>query len=107
MWVLKPRRDAASESMRPSWPPPRMPMVAPRGRASAIFAGCRGDLGGLLGAIAGQGGVQLLVVEREDRGSEERGVGGAGLADGKSADGDAGGHLDDREQAVLATQRLG
>lgn len=35
------------------------------------------------------------------------GVGGAGLADGEGADGDAGGHLDDRQQAVLAAQRPG
>ena len=27
----KPSRAAASASMRPSWPPPRMPMVAPSG----------------------------------------------------------------------------
>src|SRR5665213_1574250 len=44
MWVLKPRREAASESMRPSCPPPRIPTVAPSGRGSGIFAGVRRDL---------------------------------------------------------------
>jgi hypothetical protein len=42
----------------------------------------------------------------EDRGGEQRGVGGARHADGERADRDAGRHLHDRQQRVEAVQRL-
>ena len=46
------------------------------------------------------------IAERQDGGGEQRGIDGAGLADRQRADRHARRHLHDRQQAVLAGQRL-
>src|SRR3569832_2405670 len=100
MWFLMPRLVAASDYIRAIFPPPRMPMVAPRGRVSAIFARGRGDFGRLFGAVLGQRGIQLGVVEGKLGGSEQCCVGGAGGAGRGRRRGGAGGRRGGRRQAV-------
>src|ERR1700749_856335 len=108
MWHLRPRRAAASVSIRPSWPPPKMPTVPP---GSTIlfgidFVGGRfGHVRCLARTIGFEALGQVLVSDREDRGGEERRVGRTGLADRERADGHAGGHLHDREEAIHAVER--
>src|SRR3954469_20492231 len=102
--------------MRPSWPPPRMPMTPPGAMTwfcSADFAagfigssmrsrrrlGVRRmmrDFGGLPLAIGGALGRELRIGEGEDRGCEQAGIDRARPADRQGTDRNAGGHLHDR-----------
>src|SRR5688572_6537565 len=99
MWVFMPSRAAASASMRPSCPPPRMPITLPGGSGPSLRLIGRelGDGLALLAPIGLEAFVELGVVEREDRGGEKRGVGRTGFPDRERADRDARRHLDDRE----------
>src|SRR5207248_310429 len=63
------------------------------------------SVGGLPLPPARQAGGDLLVAEAQDRRGEQRGIDRAGPADGQCADGDAGRHLDHREQAIEPAQR--
>src|SRR3990170_6890818 len=100
MWLFSPSLAAASASMRPSWPPPRMPMVLPGGRASGIILWCLGNAVGLCRAPRDDAGGERLVGKRQDLRGEKASIGGAGRADGERADWNAGGHLGDGEQTV-------
>src|SRR6185437_13437047 len=102
-----PSRAAASASIRPSWPPPSMPIVLPCGSGSMSIVVARKfrHSGGLASAVGVERGGDLGVAERQHRGGEEGGVGGTSLADGERADRYSGRHLDDRQQAVLSRQR--
>src|SRR5690349_9480469 len=95
--------------MRPSWPPPRIPMVLPcgSGEASDIVGWKLGDGSGLVGAEIVERRSDLRIGEREDRCSQQGGIDGAGATDGESAHRNAGRHLDDREEAILAAERRG
>src|SRR5690606_30410008 len=107
MWVFRPRRAAASASMRPSWPPPRMPMVLPSGSGTALLGNIDGTLRDglrLLAAMRVEPLGDIGIAEGEDGGGEQVSIGGTGLADGEGADRIAGRHLDDRQLAVLAAQ---
>ena len=82
-------------------------MVLPRGSGALLPRLIDGKLRHGLGLRAamrleplGDAGIG----EREDGGRQKGGIRGARLADGERADGDAGGHLDDGEQAVLAAE---
>src|SRR5512143_2533096 len=122
---------AAMVNMRPSWPPPRMPRVAP-GKIGSValkdsdppWAEARvasyapGRMGGLfdIGQFHRQHRVglaaaeviellgQAVVVAGDQRGSEQRRVGGAGFADGEGGDRDALGPLHAREQRIHAPE---
>ena len=94
--------------MRPSWPPPRMPIVAPgasisargittTGRSATPSVWCCRQRSSRLG--------DRRVAEREDRGGAQRRVDRAGLADRKGRDRHAARHLHDRQQAVDALER--
>src|SRR5437763_6673678 len=111
MWVLSPRRAAAIASMRPSWPLPRMPMVepggsGPRSMPSGIVLRRLWNRRGLLGTQGLEALGEVLVLECQDLRGEQAGISGSGLADGQGPHRHAGRHLHDREQAVLARQRL-
>src|SRR5688572_21894198 len=101
--------------MRPSCPPPRMPIVPPGAMVCPVSAlmsppavaallipswAFRHCLG-LFMAIAIQPLAQRRVVQGNDRRRQQGGIGRPGLADGKRADRDAGRHLDDGIEAVL------
>ena len=91
--------------MRPSWPPPRIPIVAP-GRIGAtsnvvLLAG----LGGALRAPRPETLANLGVSRADDRGGEEGGVRRPGLPDRERAHGDALGHLHDRQESVHAVEQ--
>src|SRR6185503_18834351 len=83
----KPSSAAARLSMRPSWPPPMMPMAAPGASgkeamspALSVFHRLGNGLrlpGGEGGDPVGYGGIG----ERQDLGREDTGVLGARLAD--------------------------
>src|SRR3984893_32968 len=99
-------------SMRPSWPPPRMPSVDPglstgklpaMGPRSVLRAFA--DRSGLAAAKLIEAVGEFRVGEREYGGGEERRVDRAGFADREGADRNAGRHLHDGEQAVLALER--
>ena len=51
-------------------------------------------------------GAKLLVVRGEDGGSQQTRIDGARASDRKRSDRHAGGHLDDRQKAIHALQRL-
>ena len=91
--------------MRPSWPLPSTPMVAP-GRIDAAH-GRRSSrtLRGLLGAERAQLLAQVGPRGGENRDREQAGVGGAGLADRERAHRHAARHLHDRQQRVEAVER--
>src|SRR5687767_6535450 len=97
MWVLKPSLEAASDSMRPSWPPPRIPMTEPGGRmrrsGSGIGARLGGDGSGLLVAEVPERERNGRPAEGQHLGRQQGGVDGSGLADRQRADRDAGRHL--------------
>src|SRR5262245_29806172 len=63
------------------------------------------DLATHLGAVRLDPVEEVLVGEGEDLDGQERGVGGARLADGDGGDGDARGHLDGRVERVGAAER--
>src|SRR6185312_17142943 len=144
MWQLSPSLAAASASMRPNWPPPRIPMVAP-GFSNTRFAHFRGSgnpgprwptrkfsaLGprfrgderedeettssifrslrdgfGLPRAPGVEALGDLLIRQGQYAGCKQCGVDCARLADGERPDRHAARHLHDREQRVLAFQRM-
>ena len=91
--------------MRPSWPPPRMPMVAPGfEQALSLWAAWR-RLGLPLRARR-RAAWRAPVRQRQHGGRQQRRIDRAGLADGERADRDAARHLHDREQRILALQRV-
>src|SRR5512143_700903 len=105
MCDLRPRRLAATASMRPSWPPPKMPMVEPGGSgASGIVLDRLGDGLSLRRAEGSAACGKLLVGKREDLRREQSRVGRSCLADGERSDRNAGRHLVDRQQAVETFQ---
>src|SRR6185503_1779220 len=82
----KPSRLAAAASMRPSWPPPRMPMVWPgaSGRTVMRSSGVLdrlGDTGGLPRGELGDALGHCLVAGAQDAGGEQGGVLRPRLAD--------------------------
>ena len=111
---LKPSRAAASASMRPSCPPPKMPIVPPGRRTRELSGHSRavrrrlGDRVGLarapgrepFGAAAGSLSARIAAASRPA-------FLAPALADGQGADRNAARHLDDGQQAVHALQRLG
>src|ERR1700712_1902 len=99
MWARMPRRAAARASMRPSWPPPRMPMMLPGGRGAlfGIVGGESRTASGLAQPQLFQRGFDLVVEQGQHGGGQQGRIGGASLADCQGADGDAGWHLHDRE----------
>src|SRR3990170_8071985 len=106
MWVLSPSRAAAMASMRPSWPPPRMPMVLPGGSGlSGIILERLGYALRLCRSPGHDAGGKAGIAKREDLGCEQSGIGGARFADCQRADRHAGRHLGDGEKAVEAFQR--
>src|SRR4051794_7435346 len=99
MCVRIPSRAAARASMRPSWPPPRMPMTLPCRRGAlllVIIAREEGYRGGLIAAEKLECCLDLGGAEGQDGRRPQCRVGGPGLADGKGPDRDAGRHLHDR-----------
>src|SRR3569833_262129 len=110
MLVFSPSRAAAIASMRPSWPPPMMPMVPPG--ASGLFnVFIEGASFGTLGygpRLLGAPGIQFLFHRRigqaQDRGGMQRGVFGAGLPDGESRHRHPARHLGDRKQGIQTLQ---
>src|SRR4029078_2603439 len=106
MCVEKPSSAAAVASMRPSWPPPRMPIVMPgaTGAGSLIVGRMFLDAGGLVYAPVFKPGGECFVAEGQYGGSEQGGVDGAGAPDRKGADRHASRHLDNRQEAVLAAE---
>src|SRR5690606_2038681 len=93
----------ASASMRPSCPPPMMPIfMLTSSRLSWIRVVQYGF--GLVAAVAQQRLVELRVAAAQNTGSQQRGVDRAGLADGQRRDRHAGGHLHDGQQRVNARQ---
>src|SRR6478672_1047662 len=97
MCALSPSRLAASASMRPSWPPPRMPMVLPGGsRASRLILDRLSDGVSLRRAEGSDAKRKPAVAERQDLRRQQSGIGRAGSADGERADRDAGGQLGER-----------
>src|SRR6056297_369844 len=101
MQVLNPRRAAATESMRPNWPPPRMPMVAPGERGSVIawlvWNGGRKCSAPVIEALR-EGGVGI----GKDRGGHQPGIGGPCRADRHGRNRRALWHLHDGISAVDA-----
>src|SRR3954470_17535502 len=102
MWALSPRLAAASASMRPSWPPPRMPTVDPGvmrrgGLTSRVVLRALRDSVGLPGPPGVQTAGERVVAERQDGRRKQRGVDRAGAANGERADRDARRHLNDGE----------
>ena len=89
--------------MRPSWPPPMIPMVEP----GAIIPGLRPPIRSAPRARPRAARPSASSPVREHRGGEQRGVDRARLADRQRSDRNAGGHLDDREEAIHALERLG
>src|ERR1700758_3554752 len=85
-WHLKPSRAAASASMRPSWPPPRIPMVA-SGLSTSVLRMGR-DRIGLRRAPGVEALAEAGIGQGEHRRSEQRGIDGASLADRERADRD-------------------
>ena len=67
----------------------------------------RENAAGLFGAEFSQGFADAAMLHAENGGGEERGVDGAGSADGKRADGNASGHLGDGEERVKAFEGFG
>src|SRR5262245_40955508 len=107
-WQRKPSRAAASASMRPSWPPPRMPIIEPGGSGLAAGIDVRRALRDgfrLRAPPIGEAFCERLVGGRKDRGGKEPGIGRAGLADRERPDRNARRHLHDRIKAVGAFQR--
>src|SRR5260221_7067509 len=102
MWQERPSSAAAMASMRPSWPPPRMPTIMPGASGRSFIAGTFVHAGRLVHAPAVEFGRDLVVGKREDGGGEERGVDRPGAADGERADRNSCRHLDDGIKAVLA-----
>src|SRR5690606_41940095 len=93
----------ASASMRPSWPPPITPIfmfvsLALRLTRSRIVE----HRAGLLFAELLERRMILRVLAAEDARRQQRGIGGAGLADGQGGDRHAAGHLHDGQQGVHA-----
>ena len=74
------------------------------GHASSV--GCSATLAVWAARQASRRVGQRLVGKRQHRGREQGGIGRAGLADGERSDGNAGRHLDDGKQRILARQRL-
>src|SRR5271170_622542 len=100
--------------MRPSWPPPRMPIVPPGAivrLSSAAIGGFVGWLAldgfGLLGAERVEPLGEPRVGERQDGSRQQRRVDRARLADRQRAHGNAPRHLYDRKQAVEARHGFG
>src|SRR5215471_2272412 len=100
MWVLSPSLAAASASMRPSWPPPNIPMLLPGGRASGIVLRSLGNAVGLGSAPGHDAGGERLIGERKNLRCQQSGIGGASFADGERPHRHAGGHLGDGQEAV-------
>ena len=100
--------------MRPSWPPPMMPIGAVGRQAAGRRVGrqaghewvgeSRPPLRSVAARRASRRMASVGVGGGEDGGGEQGGVDGAGAPDREGADGDAGGHLDDAEQAIHAFQ---
>src|SRR5919106_5130405 len=106
MLVLSPSLAAASASMRPSCPPPRMPIVLPGGSgASGIILDRLGDGVGLGGAQGGDAVREARVGQRQDLRRKQAGIGGTGFADRQGADRYAGRHLRDGKKAIEALER--
>src|SRR5512144_1204532 len=92
-------------SMRPSWPPPKMPMVEPGGSGtSGIVLDRLSDGLGLRRAEGSDPRGKLLVGKREDLRRKQPGIGRSRLADGERSDRNARRHLVDRQQAVETFQ---
>ena len=110
-WHLKPSRAAASASMRPSWPPPRMPIVA-SGRAATrcMLTPCPSGVSATAVGLRCAPGVEPLgerrIGQRQHARGEQRRIDRAGLADRERADRHARRHLHDRQQRVQPRQRL-
>ena len=112
MWHLRPSCAAASASMRPSWPPPRMPTVDPGGSGvakphQASSFGCSATAAVCCGPPGFEPRGQGAVGQRQHAGRQQGRIDGARLADGQGSHRNAGRHLDDRKQRILARQRLG
>ena len=93
--------------MRPSWPPPMMPIAAPRGkrRAHASVLGFRPPpRSGLRDTRVEPCGQCRYRRRLRMAGGEQSGVDGAGAADGQRPHRNTGGHLHDGEQAIHAGQ---
>src|ERR1700691_3289690 len=100
-WHLKPSRAAACASMRPNWPPPRIPIVAPGSSTGDALLTRRilrpfGDAGGLTFAPRFQPAAQAGIAQRQNARRQKCGVDRARLADGERADRNAGRHLHNR-----------
>ena len=117
-WVRRPSRAAASASMRPSWPAPRMPIVPP----GAIFTSAAMAVQPAWPATGSPGSSATAAVWAARQASSRSASGRScnartaaassaalmapALADGQRADRHAGRHLHDREQRITAGQRL-
>jgi hypothetical protein len=103
MWVRRPSFSAAIASMRPSWPAPRMPIVAPGLRiiAPPLVGRKFGDLGRARRPPRLEPRRQRFVGERQHGCGEQRRVDRARFADRERADRNAGRHLHDGEETVL------
>ena len=80
-----------------------MPMVRP-GRND--HSGVSATDAGLLRAVCLEPRRERRIVGRQDRGREQAGIDRARLADRQRSDRHAGRHLDDRQQAIHALERL-
>src|SRR5690349_1610486 len=108
MWQERPSSAAASASMRPSWPPPRIPTIMPGRTGDGSFIVRRALVDGRrLGHAPAVEPAGNLVAEQSEHGRGEEGsIDRARAADGERPDRHAGRHLDYRQEAVLAAERL-
>ena len=91
--------------MRPSWPPPTMPTPG-HPVAHSAGSGCSSTAAVCSSRNRSRRSRTPVVVERDDRRREQRGVHGARASDREGPDRHPGRHLHDREQRVHALAAL-